>query len=274
MVKSVTRERPALKIRVLDIFKETIQKAKEAEISLAASSLAYTTILSLIPFLAVSFSVFKIFGGLDRLYDSLEPIVFENLAEGADEQTLIMIRSFISKIHAGAVGMSGFVGLIVTSMMMLSSVEVTINRVWKIKNERSIYQRISSYWLIISLGPILGGLVVGFATSLGEPFSKVLPSSVVLFPILVSVFYMMYKLIPSCKVHWKAALISSLYTSLSWLLAKAAYSFYIKKVVTYNKIYGSLGAIPILLVWIYVAWMVVIAGAALSATLQKRIEFE
>jgi membrane protein len=274
MVKSVTRERPALKVRVKDIVLETIKKAQEAEINLAASSLAYTTILSIIPFLAVSFSIFKIFGGMERLYDALEPIVFENLAEGADEQTLITIRSFISNIHAGAVGMSGFLGLIVTSMMMLSSVELAINRVWKIKNERTLYQRISSYWLIISMGPILGGLAVGFTTSLGKPFSQVLPSSVVLFPILVSVFYLMYKFIPACKVHWKSAIISSLYTSLSWLIAKAAYGFYIKKVVSYNKIYGSLGAIPILLVWIYVAWMVVIAGAALSSTLQKRIDFE
>ena len=244
----------------------------DAEISMAASSLAYTTLLSVIPLLAVSFSVFKAFGGLEHLYSAVEPFIFENLAEGSDEQTLGVIRGFIENIHAGALGATGFVGLIFTSMSMLFSVEKTLNRVWKAKPTRTWFQRISSYWLFITVGPLALSLIVGLATSQKVSVAALLPSGTGLFILLVAGFFGLYKWVPERVVYPRPALIAAVWTALGWMTAKVIYGFYVRHVVTYSKIYGSLGAVPIFILWIYLAWIVILTGAALSAALQRRME--
>lgn len=257
--------------------KDTLRQIQEAELTLTASSLAYTTLLSMIPLMAVSFSIFKAFGGLDKLYGMIEPFIFENLAEGSDEKTLDTIRSFIGNIHAGALGIGGFLGLIVTSMATLSSIERSINRVWKIQTRRALFHRVATYWFFITLGPLALALLVGGATSLGvssasDGAAVAIPSGWLFVPILFGIFFGMYKWIPHRNVHVRPALVAAAATTLIWTVAKLIYSFYVTHVVKYAKVYGALGAIPILLIWIYVGWLVVLAGAALSAALQKRLE--
>ncbi len=254
-----------------DTLKDTVKHFKSAEISMAASSLAYTTLLSIIPLLAVSFSIFKAFGGLQKLYLTLEPIIFENLAEGSDEKTLELIRSFVDHIHAGALGVTGMVGLLITSFSMLASIEKVINRIWKTPMNRGIFQRISSYWFFITIGPLALSLAIGFASSLDMPLSQFLPSGFSFFIILIGIFFGIYRFVPHRKVSWKAALIGAVVTSIVWICAKFGYGLYIKNVVSYDKIYGSLGAIPILLLWIYVGWLVVLTGAAFAYSIQTRI---
>jgi membrane protein len=251
-----------------DTLQDTIRKIREAEIATAASALAYTTILSIIPLLAVSFSIFKAFGGLDKLYGVIEPFIFENLAEGADEKTLGVFRSFVGNIHAGTLGVGGMIALLFTSMSMLASVEKGINKVWQARIRKSLFQRVTLYWFFLTLGPLGLSLAIGFATALNVPMRKVLPSGIPFFFILVGLFYGLYKYVPHRRVHWKAALISAVLTSFSWVMAKAVYGIYVKKVLSYNRIYGSLGAIPIFLLWVYVAWLVILCGAAFSASLQ------
>lgn len=251
-----------------DTLQDTLKLVRETEIPVAASSLAYTTILSVIPLIAVSFSIFKAFGGLDNLYGTIEPFIFENLAEGSDEKTLDTIKSFVGNIHTTSLGVGGLVGLLVTSMTMLASVEKSINKIWKTPMNRGVFQRMTIYWFFITLGPLALAVAIGAATSLDIPLSKVLPSGTPFFFILVGLFYGMYRYIPHRRVYWRAALVSAFGTSFFWLIAKLVYGVYVKKVVTYDKIYGSLGAIPIFLVWIYVAWLVILTGAAFSASLQ------
>lgn len=254
---------------VKDTFKDTARRVRDTEISKSASALAYTTILSIIPLLAVSFSIFKAFGGLDRLYAIIEPFIFENLAEGSDEKTLDLVRSFIGNIHAGTLGFTGLVGLMFTSMSMLSSVEDSINKIWGTPLRRGIFRRITLYWFFITLGPLALSIAIGFATTLDIPLSKVFPSGLPFLFISVGFFYGLYRYVPHRPVYWKAALLSAVATTVTWGIAKMSYGLYVKKVVSYDKIYGSLGAIPIFLVWIYVAWLVVLSGAALSASLQN-----
>src|SRR5687768_455968 len=95
------------------VWKDTWYHIREAQIPLVASSLAYTTILSVIPLLAVSFAIFKAFGGLEKLYAVIEPMVLEYLAESASREAMQAIQGFIGKIHAGKVGAGGLIGLIV-----------------------------------------------------------------------------------------------------------------------------------------------------------------
>src|SRR5690349_12768440 len=101
-----------------DIILDTGRHMKEAQLLLVASSLAYTTILSIIPALAVSFSIFQAFGGLEKVYGAIEPIIIQNLAEGTGEEAMQAIRKFIGNVHAGTVGVTGFIGLVFTTMSM------------------------------------------------------------------------------------------------------------------------------------------------------------
>ncbi len=252
-----------------DTLLDTIKLVRDEQVPGAASALAYTTILSVIPLIAVCFSILKAFGGLENLYAKIEPFVFENLAEGSDEQTLTVIRSFVDHIHPTSLGIGGVVALLFTSMSMLASIEKTINKIWKTKLQRGILKRIGIYWFFITLAPLTLAIAIGAAESLEIPLSKVLPTGTSFFFILVAAFYGMYRYIPHCPVYWRAALVASVGTSAIWILAKNVYGIYVHHFVSYDRIYGSLAAIPILLVWIYVAWLVVLTGAAFSASLQS-----
>lgn len=263
----------ALRIsKTIPVLRETWRQIQSAQILLVASSLAYTTILSIIPLLAVSFAIFQAFGGLEKLYSTVEPFIIENLAESASADAMETIRKFIGNAHAGAVGISGFIGLVFTSMSALSSAEKAINRIWNTEITRSIFERIASYWFFITLGPLGLAVTVGALSGGGFQGMKFFPSGSASLVVSIIAFFIVNKWIPNRKVHWAPALISAVVTAILLGFAKFLYSIYTKNVLTYSKIYGSIGAVPIVLLWIYIAWTVVLSGSALAASLQKHME--
>ena len=256
------------------VLRQTIGYIQSAQLLMVASSLAYTTLLSIIPLLAVSFSIFKAFGGLGKLYATIEPLILDNLAEGSSDQAIDQIHHFIENIHAGTLGAGGLVGLIFTCMSLLFSAEKAINRVWDTPMSRTFFQRVSSYWLFITLGPLGLAFAVGAGTSTDIPIAHFFPSGTGAFLVMTAIFFGVYKLVPHRHVHWAPAFVGSLITSIAWLLARVLYSLYTARVLTYNKIYGSLAAVPILLLWIYIMWAIILSGAAFSASLQKNLELK
>ena len=251
---------------VSDVGKEM----ERTQLLLVASSLAYTTILSLIPLLAVSFAIFQAFGGLEKLYGTIEPMILSNLAEGSSDEVIQKIREMIKNANGSAVGLGGFVGLVFTSMSMLASVEKAINRIWGAPLNRSFFSRISAYWLFITLGPLALAVGVGAATSADFPIARILPGGTGLFLMTVVGFTAIYKWVPHTRVHALYAAISGAFAAVLFILAQFGFRLYTSRVLTYSKIYGSLGAIPIFILWIYIVWVVVLAGAALTAALQRR----
>jgi membrane protein len=245
---------------------------KRAQLLLVASSLAYTTILSIIPMMAVSFAIFKAFGGMEKLYQTIEPFILQNLAEGSSTEVIAALRRFVDNTHASAIGITGFVGLIFTSMSMLNSIESAINRVWGAPARRRIFQRIATYWLFITLGPLAASVAVGIASGSSFPLPNLVPSGTGVFLLTILFFTAVFRWVPNTDVHWPYAVFSGIQTAVLLALARAAYGLYTSRVVSYNKIYGSLGAVPILLLWIYIVWAIILTGAAVSAALQHRLE--
>lgn len=254
------------------IITDVLRQVEEAQLLKTASSLAYTTILSLIPALALSFSIFHIFGGMQKLYDTLEPFIIENLAEGTSDQVMATIHSIIDNINVKTVGIGGLIGLAFTSMSMLSSMEKAINQIWHTKNNRKFWRSWVAYTLIVLIGPIALVVVFGIVASGVIPFSRILPTWSGTFFAGMVIFFLIYQYLPARKVLWKYSLLSAGLTSAFWTLARAAYSYYTHHIVYYHEIYGSLGAVPILLLWIYIVWVITLLGAALSAVLQNRFE--
>jgi membrane protein len=152
---------------------------------------------------------------------------------------------------------------------MLSSVENAINKMWKTRVSRSFFYRMCSYWVFITLGPLALSVLVGIGISSSVPLEKFLPTGSVLFLIGIALFFFIYKWVPQAKVNSACALISAAITASFWNLARWGYTYYTREIVAYNTVYGSLGAVPILLLWIYIAWVIVLAGVALTVALQR-----
>jgi membrane protein len=250
--------------------RDVMTQVNQSQLLTVASSLAYITILSIIPVLAVSFAIFQAFGGMQKIYEIVEPLVLSNLAQGASEEVISTLHRFIDNTHAGAVGLGGLIGLIFTSMSLLFSAEKAINQIWQVKVTRTMFQRIAAYWLFITLGPLALSVAVGIATSSNFPLMHLFPSGTGMFLIAIGIFFCVYTWVPQVKVRWQFSLLSAIITAVLWNFARFGYTLYTRHVVTYNAIYGSLGAVPILLLWIYILWVILLGGAALTAAIQKR----
>lgn len=264
-----SKPRPRLVTTLISVVGHIQGTVQSTQLLTVASSLAYTTILSIIPALAVSFAIFQAFGGLEKVYAGLEPLIVENLAQGASLEATNTIRGFLQNTRGSAMGLGGLIGLIFTSMSMLSSIEGAFHRIWQVPNTRKLFNRIANYWLFITLGPIAMAVGVGAASTSELPLHHLLPSGSGLLVLTTLVFAFAFKYVPSAKVRWRPALIAALVTALFWNIARAGFTLYTAKAVSYSKIYGSLSAIPLLLLWIYLNWVVTLLGAALSVALQK-----
>jgi membrane protein len=242
---------------------------QRAQVFMAASSLAYTTILSFIPLLAVSFAIFQVFGGLHKVYDLIEPFILSNLAEGVSDQVTGTLQQFIDNVHTKTVGVGGLIGLIFTSMSMLSSIERVINRIWNVPIRRSLFQRLAGYWFFITLGPLALAVALGVAGSYNFEVSKMFPGGTGIFLVTAAVFTWIYKFVPDTKVSILYSTVAGLTTATCFSLARVGYHLYTSRVLSYSKIYGSLSAVPILLLWIYIVWLIILGGAALGAALQR-----
>jgi membrane protein len=255
--------------KALEVAKETLHQINRAQLMMASSSLAYTPILSIIPLLAVSFAVFQIFGGMQKFYELVEPFILSNLAEGVNGQATKLLETFIQNVHPTRLGIVGVTGLIFTGVSMLSSIEGAINRVWEVPLKRSWTLRISSYCLFITIGPLALAIILGFLTSKDFPISKLIPNSVAIFFITAGVFTAAYQLIPDTQVNPKFSFLGGVTTSIVLTIAHLVYHLYISKMISYHKIYGSLGAVPVLLLWVYILWLIVLTGSAFTASLQR-----
>lgn len=253
-----------------EILTATWKLMRETQLLTVSASLAFMTILSIVPVLALSFAIFKAFGGLERLYDALEPVIVNNLAQGVSDQAVKQLHVFIDNIHASAVGITGLLGLILTSMGMLSNAEKAINQVWHSENQRNIFQRVSAYWLFVTLGPLFASGAIGFATSNNFPLASFFPSGTGMFGLTVLVFFFAYKWVPNTFVDPRCASISALLAAVLFQVAHTLYGLYVTLVVPMNRFYGSLGAIPIAMIWIQILWIIILAGAALTVVLQRR----
>jgi membrane protein len=246
---------------------------QRAQVFMAASSLAYTTILSFIPLLAVSFAIFQVFGGLHKAYDLIEPFILSNLAEGVSDQVTATLSQFIDNVHTKTVGVGGLIGLIFTSMSMLSSIERVINRIWNVPIRRGLFQRLASYWFFITLGPLALAVALGFAGTSNIEVSKMFfPGGTGIFLVTAAAFTWIYKLVPDTKVSFLYSTVAGLTTATCFSVARVVYQIYTSHFLSYNRIYGSLSAVPILLLWIYIVWLIVLGGAALGAALQRSRE--
>jgi membrane protein len=253
------------------VFKDTLQQMRDGEMQLVAASLAFSTAIGLVPFLAVVMATFQSIGGLEALYPKVEGLLLYTLREAAGPDATKFIRIFLRNISAGRLGTMGAVFLVITSVRLFHDMEVGIHRVWNQRNTRPYYKRLIYQWFWILFIPILLAVYVGF-TSL-EQFkfvSALIPAPLSNAFVLIGCLFLVYKMVPDFSVSTKAALISAAIAAIGMYGVHKFWALLAINFFNYNKIYGSFAALPILLLWILSLWYVILMGVALCASLQKR----
>jgi membrane protein len=256
------------------IFLITRSSYKGNRIPSRATALAYTTLLSLVPFLAVTFSLFKAFGGLDKALDPIKTFVLSNLATGTGSSAVQYLDQFIENFRSGAVGLIGFLLLTLSVVGVLATIEGVFNDIWKVEQSRTFIRRFTTYWTLITIGPAFLGisLTVTGALQSSHLVHQILSLSgaqqflIGKIPWLITwgLFVALYLIMPNTRVKVRSALIGGVIGGTLWEIAKYGYTLYATRVMAKSAVYGSLGMVPIFLVWIYYTWLVVLIGALLA----------
>lgn len=234
-----------------------------------AAALAYATLLSLVPSLAVAFAMLKAFGGLRPIQERLEGLVYTHLVTDSSLQAAEYIRRFTERVHAGAIGSIGFLAFIATSVALLNTVAGAFNRVWGVEEQRSLKDRSLTFFALTLLGPVLFGASISITATIRQwivwtwwpiPGARAALGLLVPFLLTWSGFFLLYEAIPSVPLRLRPALLGSLTVAASWELVKVGFEWYVGHVVDYGKVYASLSVVPIFLLWLYVSWVVALLG--------------
>lgn len=248
---------------------------KSDPITLRASALTYLTMLSIIPLLAVVFSVFQAIVGEAELQADLERLILENLAVGAQENIGHWISGFVKNASGTAIGGVGFALLLVSAVSLMANVEKALNHTFHAPKPRPLALRFGVYWCLLTLGPILLALSVAATALLQSSASLEWMGPVrrmvfLLAPFIVTWtgFALLYIIVPATRVHRRSAMLGAVVAGTGWELAKIGYAAFSAGSVRKNAIYGSLSAIPIFLVWVYLSWIIVLFGARIAWAVQ------
>ncbi|WP_415225736.1 virulence factor BrkB family protein [Psychromonas sp.] len=250
------------------------QRCQQDNIKVPAGHLAYVTLLSIVPLLAIIFYMLSAFPMFSELNKIIEDLIYNNFMPTSGDAIKVHMTGFIE--NTKKMSMMGIASLIVIALLLISTIDQTINRIWRCTNKRSKVQAFTIYWTILSLGPIIiGGSIalssylftsfqeVGFL-SLGQKLLGLMP-----FMFAWIAFAGIYTLVPHQRVRFRYALIGGFAASLLFHFATDLFTLYITNFPSQQIIYGALAVIPILFLWIYFSWLIVLIGAEVTATLEE-----
>ncbi len=238
-----------------------------------SAALSYTTLLALVPMLAFIFAFLKGLG----VQNQIEPWLIEQLSAGSEE-TIRQIIAFVNNVKVATLGVISLGTLLFSTLLQLRMVEQSLNAIWNVTEEKPLIRKISDYVSVFMLAPV----IVVLALSAGnQPLVEQLleqrligPAVWLLITLLPSVLIWLaisffYFFVPNTNVHFVPALVGGFISSVLWHFAKAAYIKFQVLLVKYEVIYGALAQIPVLMVWLYVSWVIILLGAEIAHACQN-----
>ncbi len=256
-----------------------------------AAALAYTSLLALVPLLAVAIAVSK--GLLASKVEKDLPRVLTTLVENlapqlknapsetttvAQQEVVLRLQGFISNLDAGTLGWSGFILLAIIAISLLISIEEALNTIWSSSSGRPWYKRVAYYWTTITLGPALIFVAMAMAATprieslrskvIVSPFVEGVVLTVAPFLVLWTLFAVFYFAMPNAKVRWRPALLGGVVGGTLWHLNYLCAFLYMSRVKSYTSVYGALALIPIFLIGLYFSWFIVLLGAEVARATQ------
>jgi len=235
-----------------------------------AASLSYTSLLSMVPLLAVVFGVASIFPVFQQWSEQLQSFVFTNFVPASGDQIQSYVAGFLESV--GKLTLTGTFVLIITALLLMIRIERTFNLIWRVPTARSIGNRVVMYWAVLTLGPLALGAAIGLSAQ--PVFEQVAVGAAThsnwralgIFSLSWLAFALMFFLVPNRRVRLSHAMVGAFLSAALFGLAKKAFVTFVAN-ASFNVIYGALATIPIFLFWLYLVWIVVLLGASLAASL-------
>jgi membrane protein len=242
-----------------------------------AASLSFTTLLALVPLGTVALTSVAHFPVFQRWLDTLERFLLRHMLP---ESAYTVVHHYIGEFTEKAAGLTGIsiVLIAVTAAMATATIEREINLIWGITRRRQLGRRIVVYALGLTAGPVLVGASLSLTTWFITQSLAAMPlhgfiADLILAPMpllfTTAALALLYAVVPATHVPWRHAVAGAAAAALAFEAAKHGFAFYLTNVPTYELVYGALAALPVFLIWIYLCWLIVLAGAAITATLTE-----
>ena len=250
------------------------QRFNQNKLTQAAGYLTYSTMLAIVPLIMVVFSIFSAFPVFNEVTGALKAFLFTNFAPSASDMVGQYIDEFVN--NSKKMSAVGIISLIVVALMLINSIDRTLNSIWHDTETRPIFTSFAIYWLILTLGPLLVGVSIAASTYVKAMFESAANFSFGLkllsfVPFLSTwfIFTLIYMVVPNKKVSIKHSAAGALIAAVFFTLGKQAFAWYIVTFPSYQLIYGAMATLPIMLLWIQLSWTVVLLGAQLAAVLAE-----
>lgn len=247
----------------------------------SAAALTYTTLLAMVPLLAIAFAIFSAFPVFEAIQDRFEAMLFENLVPEVGFE----VRSYIANFTSNTTNLTavGVVALGVSAVLLLATVESTFNRIWRVERARPLLSRLLIFWTMLTLGPLLLAASFSLTTDVFSALHRMTWEGSGLVPIELAdrngflhrafaaliqtiAFTVMFMLVPARQVRLRDALIGGAVSGIILELLKWGFRAYLTTFPTYQTIYGAMAVVPIFLIWLYLAWTIVLFGAVFAAS--------
>ncbi|MEO9904171.1 MULTISPECIES: YihY family inner membrane protein [Alphaproteobacteria] len=246
----------------------------------AAAALTYTTLLALVPLLAIGFAIFTAFPAFEAARTAIEATIFENLVPEIAGPVRSYLNSFMQ--NASKLGAAGIIGLSVSAILLLATIESTFNAIWHVERQRHLLIRFLIFWTVLSLGPILMGLVLSTTSDAFGVLRQTWADAgldtasfnvggdardrVIAILLQSAGFTLLFMIVPNRSVAWRDALIGGCLSGTAFEILKLGFGWYLTAFPTFQTIYGAMAVIPIFLVWVYFSWTVILLGAVFAAS--------
>lgn len=255
---------------------------REDQLGLTAGSLTFTTLIALVPLLTVMLAVFTAFPMFSSFQGALEKYFLQALVpDGIARPVLRTLTQFAAK--ASRVGGAGLLLLLATALSMMLTIDRALNSIWRVRQARPLGQRVLVYWAALTLGPLAVGVslsVTSYALSASRGLVGALPGAVNLvfellqFALVAGAMAGLFHYVPNTFVRWRHAWAGGVFVALGFEVAKKGLAWYVDSMGSFSAVYGAFATLPILLLWIYLGWVIVLLGAVTAAyapSLQMRV---
>ncbi|MFD2167204.1 virulence factor BrkB family protein [Thalassotalea euphylliae] len=249
------------------------------QIHVVAGYLSYVTLMSLVPLVVVMLSVMTAFPIFADIRTTIENFVYSNFLPAAGDTVQVYLTGFVE--NASKMSAIAITFLFLFALLLISAIDKSLNRIWGVTEKRRMVTSFSMYWMVLTLGPVLVGSSIAVTSyivslvSFGDNdlfgFSSFFLR---LLPLLISAFafLVLYLLVPNINVPAKHAAVGALVAAILFEFAKKGFALYVTQIPSYQAIYGALAGVPILFLWVYLSWLVVLLGALLTASMQSFTE--
>jgi len=265
-------------VRLLRLFFALIDQCGRDKLLIRASGLAYSSLLALVPLVAVLFTLFAAINAFAGIKEKAQELIFSLLLPTRQEEIVEYVNQFSE--NARTLGAVGSVVLLLTAILLLDNIESNFNEIWHVRRRRSRLSKLTAYTSVLVLGSVFLGASVSISARIkamiveGTRIDPGFVSSVSawLFPFLLTLaaFLLMFMIIPYTRVRFRSALLGALTAGLLWEGGKYLFAVSVGSSVRYSAIYGSIAAVPIFLIWLYITWLIILFGLEVSYTHQHR----